>query len=70
VALEGKKCVENEGKARGLNTNWGPTGRHCRLGNAAGEWAAVWAGWLEVGGRITWVNQWPTGSTCQSYSIS
>jgi len=42
--------VENEGKARGLNTNWGPTGRHCRLGNAAGEWAVVGAGRLEVGG--------------------
>jgi len=49
-----------------LNTNWRPTGQHCRLGNAAGEWAVNLDGcW------ITWVNQCggPKGSNSSQNNI-
>jgi len=49
VALEGKKCVENEGKARGaeyqLGTNWATlSSGECRRGmGSGGGWEA--RGW-------------------------
>jgi len=56
-SMRADKCGKSWKSQRGwggvmLNTNWRPTGQHCRLGNAAGEWAVNLDGcW------ITWVNQ-------------